>query len=104
MRILSVGLMFGALLVGTSSAADAQKSPNALPAPTVSPAIDGVLAAFQSHPLVGLINNEGRDNHGLARRRIFIPRWCATRDLRARSGMSWWNSALPLRRKLLIAM
>jgi hypothetical protein len=44
---------------------------NALPAPTVRPAIDGVLAAFQSHSLVGMGNWEGGDNHDLAQQEDF---------------------------------
>jgi hypothetical protein len=60
-----------ALLIATFSAAEAQKSPNSLPAPTVRPAIDGIMAAFQSHPLVGMENWEGSDNHDLAQQEDF---------------------------------
>jgi hypothetical protein len=70
-RILFPSFIFGALLAVTLSAADAQKSPNALPPPTVRPAIDGAMAAFQNHPLVGMLNWEGADNHDLAQQEDF---------------------------------
>ena len=71
MRKLFSGLIVGVLLAVSCSASDAQKAPNVLPAPTVRPAIDGVLAAFQNHPLVGMLNWEGADNHDLAQQEDF---------------------------------
>jgi hypothetical protein len=56
--------MFAAVLAVTSMA-DAQ-SPNP-PAPAVRPAIDGILAAFEKHPLVGL-----GDMHGMAQQEDFF--------------------------------
>jgi hypothetical protein len=52
------GLFLAALLVAVSSAVDAQKAPAPLPAPTVRPAIDGILAGFQNHALVAIGNYE----------------------------------------------
>jgi hypothetical protein len=57
-RILFPSLILGALLAVTLSASDARKSRNALPTPTVRPAIDGILAGFQDHPLVAIGNDE----------------------------------------------
>jgi hypothetical protein len=57
-KILFSSFILGASLALSFSAADAQKSPNALPPPTVRPAIDGILAGFQSHPLVAIGNRE----------------------------------------------
>jgi hypothetical protein len=51
-------LFVGALLAIACPAADAQKTPASLPAPTVRPAIDGILAGFQNHPLVAIGNYE----------------------------------------------
>jgi hypothetical protein len=55
---LVTGLMVGVLLAASNLAAAAQKAPNILPEPTVSPAIDGILAGFQNHPLVAIGNHE----------------------------------------------
>ena len=57
MRTLFSGIILGALLALTFSAADAQKLSNTLPPPTVRPAIDGILSAFETHPLVALANS-----------------------------------------------
>jgi hypothetical protein len=70
-RTLWAALISSALLIATFSAANAQQSPNTLRAPIVHPAIDGVLAAFKTHPLVGLLNHEGADNHDLAQQEDF---------------------------------
>jgi len=42
-----------------------------LPAPTASPAVDAIMGAFQSHAIVGMLNNEGADNHDLAQQHDF---------------------------------
>jgi hypothetical protein len=46
------------LLAVICPAAGAPKLREALPAPTVRPAIDGILAGFQNHPLVAIGNHE----------------------------------------------
>ena len=61
----SVALVVAAVLAGMSMAGRAQ-TPNR-PAPTVRPAIDGILAAFEKHPLVGL-----GDMHGMAQQEDFF--------------------------------
>jgi len=61
----SVALVVAAVLACTSMAARAQ-TPNR-PAPTVRPAIDGILAAFEKHPLVGL-----GDIHNMAQQEDFF--------------------------------
>jgi hypothetical protein len=53
------GVIFGLMLAAGGTAAVAQKVPNALPAPTVRPAINGILAGFENHPLVSIGNSEG---------------------------------------------
>jgi hypothetical protein len=58
MRIF-LGTILGILLVAVLPAAGAQKLPKALSAPSVHPAIDGILDAFATHPLVALGNSEG---------------------------------------------
>src|SRR5271154_6284294 len=45
-------------LAVSGTAADAQKATNALPPPTVRPAIDGILAGFQNRSLVAIGNYE----------------------------------------------
>jgi len=55
------------LLTVAASSVGGQTSP----APTVQPAIDAILKAFQTHPLVGMHNNEGADNHDLAQQQDF---------------------------------
>jgi hypothetical protein len=65
MRI-SAGFFIAAALAVSSSASDAQQTAGTLPAPTVSPAIDGLLAAFEKHPLVAL-----GDDHGSAQEEDF---------------------------------
>jgi len=57
-------LMFAAILAVTSMAGAQTPNP---PAPTVRPAIDGILAAFEKHPLVGL-----GDMHGMAQQEDFF--------------------------------
>src|ERR1700743_2706123 len=42
------------------------QSPEPLPSPRVQPAIDGLMAAFANHPIVGM-----DDNHGLAQEEDF---------------------------------
>ena len=64
MRKPSLCLTFVAVLVVTSMAG--AQTPNR-PAPTVRPAIDGILAAFERHPLVGL-----GDMHGMAQQEDFF--------------------------------
>jgi len=64
MRKLSSRLTVAAVLVVTSMAG--AQTPNR-PAPTVRPAIDGILAAFDKHPLVGL-----GDMHGMAQQEDFF--------------------------------
>ena len=63
MRKSLVGLMFAATLAVTSIAGAQTPNP---PAPTVRPAIDGILAAFEKHALVGL-----GDMHGMAQQEDF---------------------------------
>jgi len=58
MRILFSRFILGALLAVTLSTADGQTSSKNLPAPTVRPAIDGIFAGFQNHPLVAIGNYE----------------------------------------------
>ncbi len=58
MKALLSCLLLGALMGIASPSADAQKAHGALPAPTVRLAIDGILAGFQSHPLVAIGNYE----------------------------------------------
>jgi hypothetical protein len=41
------------------------------PMPVTHPAIDGILAAFQTHSLVGMHNIEGGDDHDLAQQQDF---------------------------------
>lgn len=60
-------LLAAALLAAAIGSASAQ----AAPPPTISPAIDGIMAAFRTHPLVGMHNNEGGDNHDLAQQHDF---------------------------------
>ena len=57
-------LMIVAILAVTSMAGAQTPNP---PAPTVRPAIDGILAAFEKHPLVGL-----GDMHGMAQQEDFF--------------------------------
>jgi hypothetical protein len=57
MRVLLSRLILGALLAVSLSTANGQTSKN-FPAPIVRPAIDGILAGFQSHPLVAIGNYE----------------------------------------------
>jgi hypothetical protein len=64
MRQLSSCLTLAAMLVVTSTA-DAQTPTR--PAPTVRPAVDGVLAAFEQHRLVGL-----GDMHNMAQQEDFF--------------------------------
>jgi hypothetical protein len=64
MRELFSRLMFAAILAVTSMAGAQTPHP---PAPTVRPAIDGILAAFEKHPLVGL-----GDMHGMAQQQDFF--------------------------------
>jgi hypothetical protein len=66
MRRRRCGLFIAAAFAFSLSAADAQQAASTLPPPTVSPAIDGILAAFEKHPLVGL-----SDNHGSAQEEDF---------------------------------
>jgi len=61
----SVALVVAAVLASTSMAGRAQ-TPNR-PAPTVRPAIDGILAAFEKHRLVGL-----GDMHNMAQQEDFF--------------------------------
>lgn len=70
MRILSL-LVLSALVVtllagGLRTAVSQDSIVQNLPAPTVTPAADGIFAAFQTHPLVGL-----GDQHGLAQEEDF---------------------------------
>ena len=64
MRKLFSVLMFAAMPTVTSIAGAQTPTP---PAPTVRPAIDGILAAFEKHPLVGL-----GDMHGMAQQEDFF--------------------------------
>src|SRR5580700_3059362 len=57
MRILFSGTILGVLLAIILFPANAQ-SAKTLPEPTVRPAIDGILAGFQNHPLVAIGNQE----------------------------------------------
>jgi hypothetical protein len=57
-------VMLAAIRAGTSMAGAQTANP---PAPTVRPAIDGILAAFERHPLVGL-----GDMHGMAQQQDFF--------------------------------
>lgn len=43
----------------------------ARPAPAATPAIDAIMATFQTHAIVGMHNNEGGDNHDLAQQHDF---------------------------------
>ena len=56
-----------AILVIPTGSANSQTSP----APAIRPAIDGILAALQTHSLVGMHNIEGGDNHDLAQQQDF---------------------------------
>ncbi|HKQ44430.1 MAG TPA: hypothetical protein VJS47_03470 [Rhizomicrobium sp.] len=56
-----------AILVIPAGNANSQTNP----APATRPAIDGILAAFQTHSLVGMHNIEGGDNHDLAQQQDF---------------------------------
>ena len=58
MNKLYTGLIAAVLWAVCHSASVAQKAPNALPPPTVRPAIEGLLAGFQNHPLVAIGNRE----------------------------------------------
>jgi hypothetical protein len=64
MRTRSFRLTFAAILAVTSMTGAQTPNP---PAPTVRPAIDGILAAFETHPLVGL-----GDMHGMAQQEDFF--------------------------------
>jgi hypothetical protein len=61
----SIGLMVG-IFAMTSGSISGPAHSRTLPSPTVSPAIDGVLAAFHDHPLVAM-----GDWHGLAQEEDF---------------------------------
>jgi len=56
-----------AILVIPAGNANSQTNP----ASAIRPAIDGILAAFQTHSLVGMHNIEGGDNHDLAQQQDF---------------------------------
>jgi hypothetical protein len=64
MRKLPSRLMFAAILAAASMAGAQAPRP---PAPTARPAVDGILAAFEKHPLVGL-----GDMHGMAQQEDFF--------------------------------
>lgn len=56
-----------AILAVSAGSANSQTNP----APAIRPAIDGIFAAFEAHPLVGMHNNEGGDSHDLAQQQDF---------------------------------
>ena len=58
MSKLFSSMVAGVLLLAICPVASAQKPRDTLPAPTVRPAIDGILASFQNHPLVAIGNHE----------------------------------------------
>ena len=58
MNRLFSSMVAGVLLLVSCPAANAQKPRDALPAPTVRPAIDGIFAGFHNHPLVAIGNHE----------------------------------------------
>ncbi|HJS46331.1 MAG TPA: hypothetical protein VJ753_08030 [Rhizomicrobium sp.] len=53
-----------AMLAGTANS-------QPLPTPKGVPAVDGILVAFKTHPIVFMENNEGRDGHDLAQQHDF---------------------------------
>ena len=79
-------VMLAAVLAGTSMAGRAQ-TPNR-PAPTVRPAVDGIFAVFEKHPLVGM-----GDMHNMAQQEDFFVTLIRDPRLPKRLGMSSWNSA-----------
>jgi hypothetical protein len=99
MRLLNVLLVLGVGLLPLNLRAQQPLTAPNLSHPTVTPAIDGIFAVFQTRPLVGM-----GDWHGLAQDEDFYVDLVREPRFRKNSAMSSSNLAVPLNKGRLIGI